>query len=69
MLFRSNAGQSIAVQNFCENLSVMVMLALYAGLRRAELPLPWIIAALAVWVSLAMAAIVVAHRGRAPRAA
>ena len=64
-----NAGQSIAVQNFCENLSVMVMLALYAGLRRAELPLPWIIAALAAWVSLAMAAIVVAHRGRAPRAA
>ncbi len=61
-----NAGQSIAVQNFCENLSVMAMLALYASLRRSDLPLPWIIAALAAWVSLAMAGILFAHRRQAP---
>lgn len=63
-----NAGQSIAVQNFCENVSVLLMLAAYAGLRRAEWPLVWIIAALAVLVSAAMLAIVKVHRGAVARA-
>lgn len=57
-----NAGQSIAVQNFCENLSVMAMLAAYAGLRRSGLPIEWIVLALGFLISLAMIAIGVHHR-------
>lgn len=50
----TNAGQAIAVQNFCENLSVMTMVALYAALIGQDVPLPAVVAGLAVFVSLAM---------------
>lgn len=50
----TNAGQAIAVQNFCENLSVMTMVALYAALIGLDVPLPAVVAGLAVFVSLAM---------------
>lgn len=52
-----NAGQAIAVQNFCENLSVMLMLATYAALRGLGVPLVVIVVALAAFTSLAMGAI------------
>jgi MFS family permease len=52
-----HAGQAIAVQNFCENLSVMAMLAIYATLRQVEVPLIVIVPTLALAVSAAMAAI------------
>ena len=52
-----HAGQAIAVQNFCENLSVMIMLALYALLRGTHVPLVFIVIALGVFTSTAMAAI------------
>jgi MFS family permease len=58
-----NAGQAIAVQNFCENLSVMLMLGAYALLRGLDVPLVAIVVALATLTSLAMAAIQ-SHRGR-----
>jgi MFS family permease len=57
-----NSGQSIAVQNFCENLSVIAMLGLYAGTRAAGIALPWVVAGFALLVSLLMALIVWRHR-------
>jgi MFS family permease len=60
-----NAGQAIAVQNFCENLSVMLMLGAYAALRGLEVPLLAIIVVLAAFTSLAMGAIQ-AHHTRPP---
>ena len=52
-----HTGQAIAVQNFCENLSVMTMVASYALLRRADASLVFIVIALGVCTSTAMAAI------------
>src|SRR4030095_7674306 len=52
-----NAGQAIAVQNFCENLSVMTMLCAYALMRATEVPLVLIVVALGVFTSASMAAI------------
>jgi MFS family permease len=52
-----HAGQAIAVQNFFENLSVMIMLALYALLRGTHVPLAFIVVALGAFTSTAMAAI------------
>ena len=45
-----SAGHSIAVQNFNENLSVMVMLSMYALLIRVNLPVPWTIALFGAFV-------------------
>lgn len=53
-----NAGQSIAVQNFCENLSVMTLLAGYAAVRRADIPLSTIVLMLAALIASCMLAIV-----------
>jgi MFS family permease len=54
-----NAGQAIAVQNFCENLSVMVMVGAYAALRGLD--------ALGAFVSLTMCAIQAHHHQDPPR--
>ncbi len=48
------AGHSIAVQNFNENLSVLVMLALYALLIWIDLPVHWVIVLFSLFVSLSM---------------
>jgi MFS family permease len=58
-----NAGQAIAVQNFCENLSVMAMLGAYAAMRGFGVPLMLIIVTLGIFTSTAMAAIQ-SHRRR-----
>ncbi|MGZ8981447.1 MAG: hypothetical protein ACXW2D_11910, partial [Burkholderiaceae bacterium] len=50
----TNAGQAIAVQNFCENLSVMAMVATYAALLGHGTSLVAVVVGLAVFVSLAM---------------
>lgn len=63
-----NAGQSIAVQNFCENASIMLMLALYAGVRGTPLPLEWVITGLCATVTLALLGIVQHHRSLTARA-
>jgi MFS family permease len=52
-----HAGQAIAVQNFCENLSVMSMLGAYAALRGLDMPLLLIIVTLGIFTSGAMATI------------
>jgi MFS family permease len=48
------AGHSIAVQNFNENLSILVMLALYAAMIRAELSIYTVIALFGLFVSGSM---------------
>jgi MFS transporter, LPLT family, lysophospholipid transporter len=53
----TNAGQAIAVQNFCENLSVMAMVGAYALLLGSGVPLVPIVIAMAAFVSLAMLAV------------
>jgi MFS family permease len=53
------AGHSIAVQNFNENLSILIMLAVYALLIRLDLSVYLIIALFGLFVSLSM---VLVHR-------
>ena len=48
------AGHSIAVQNFNENLSILVMLALYALMIRAELSIFTVITAFGLFMSGSM---------------
>ncbi len=57
-----SAGRSIAVQNFNENLGVLALLALYAALTAAGLPLPLLIWGFGGVVALAMASIAALHR-------
>jgi hypothetical protein len=46
-----SAGQSIAVQNFNQNIAVLLMLGAYALLLIAKVPIPWIIVLFGVFVS------------------
>jgi MFS family permease len=48
------AGHSIAVQNFNENLSILAMLAVYAGLIRLEVPIHAVIVLFGLFVAGAM---------------
>jgi hypothetical protein len=48
------AGHSIAVQNFNENVSILVMLALYALMLKLDLSIYTIIALFGLFVSLSM---------------
>ena len=57
-----SAGRSIAVQNFNENLGVLALLALYAALTAAGLPLALLIWGFGALVALATAAITALHR-------
>ena len=62
-----SAGRSIAVQNFNENLSVLAMLALYAALLAADVPLHALVWGLGLMIAALMAAIgVLHHRQRRP---
>jgi MFS family permease len=58
----AGSGQSIAVQNFCENLSVIAMLAGYAGMRASGVPLGWIVAIFALGTAAVMVVIMLWHR-------
>ncbi|EWS53520.1 Lysophospholipid transporter LplT [Methylibium sp. T29] len=60
-----SAGRSIAVQNFNENLGVLALLALYAALTAAGLPLALLIWGFGALVALATAAITALHRRHA----
>jgi LPLT family lysophospholipid transporter-like MFS transporter len=48
------AGQSIAIQNFNENLSVMVMMLVYSGLMALDLSFLTISSVLGAWISAGM---------------
>jgi MFS transporter, LPLT family, lysophospholipid transporter len=49
-----SAGHSIAVQNFNQNLAVLLMLGAYALLLTAKMPVPWIIATFGSFITVMM---------------
>jgi MFS transporter, LPLT family, lysophospholipid transporter len=57
-----SAGHSIAVQNFNENLNILVMLALYALMIRADMPINTVILLFGAFVSGAMLLIIFWNR-------
>lgn len=57
-----SAGHSIAVQNFNENLNILIMLGIYAALIAADLHIDTIIVIFGLFVSAAMALVMVRHR-------
>lgn len=57
-----SAGHSIAVQNFNENISILVMLALYAGMIKTGLHVNFIIVVFGIFVSLAMLTVIRRHQ-------
>jgi MFS transporter, LPLT family, lysophospholipid transporter len=59
-----SAGRSIAVQNFNENLSVLVMLGVYAALLWLQVDVRWLMAGLGLLVAVCVAAL----QWRLPRA-
>ena len=56
-----SAGHSIAVQNFNENLNILVMLGLYALLIRAEVPIDYVIVLFGGFVALTMLVVMRVH--------
>ncbi|MGC8507149.1 MAG: lysophospholipid transporter LplT [Thiomonas sp.] len=57
-----SAGHSIAVQNFNENVSVLLMLLFYALLIRLNLPIPWVIALFGTFVTASMFLVILWYR-------
>jgi len=57
-----SAGHSIAVQNFNENLMILLMLALYALLVRVELDIGVVVVLFGAFVALTMLAVIRLHR-------
>lgn len=57
-----SAGRSIAVQNFNENLSILVMLGIYAGLVWADCSVQTILFLFGLFVASTMAMVIVRHR-------
>ena len=57
-----SAGHSIAVQNFNENVSILVMLALYAAMIKSDLHINVIIVIFGAFVVLTMLAVIQRHR-------
>ena len=64
-----NAGESIAVQNFNENLAVLAMLALYTALLAAQWHINTLIFALGALVAVVIALVMWHHRRRSPGSA
>jgi hypothetical protein len=62
-----SAGHSIAVQNFNENVSILVMLALYAGMIRMDLDINLIILLFGLFVSSSMLLVMRRHRSNQRR--
>ncbi|MDR2364791.1 MAG: lysophospholipid transporter LplT [Zoogloeaceae bacterium] len=56
------AGHSIAVQNFNENISVLLMACVYFLMLKAEMPISWIVALFGMFVSGVMFLIRFRHR-------
>lgn len=62
-----SAGRSIAVQNFNENLSILVMLAIYALLLKLDLAIPHIMCLFGIFVALSMACVIYKHHSNQKR--
>lgn len=59
------AGHSIAVQNFNENLGILLMIAAYTMMVKADLPINWIVVLFGGFVSLSMTVIYRRYRRQA----
>jgi MFS transporter, LPLT family, lysophospholipid transporter len=57
-----SAGHSIAVQNFNENISILVMLALYSGMVATHLPVHTITVIFGLFVAATMLGVMLLHR-------
>jgi LPLT family lysophospholipid transporter-like MFS transporter len=57
-----SAGHSIAVQNFNENIAILVMLAVYAAMIKSNFHINFIIVMFGLFVSLTMLAVIQRHR-------
>ena len=57
-----SAGHSIAVQNFNENLSILVMLGLYALLLWLNLPIQAVMLLFGLFVAISMVLVLLRHR-------
>ena len=57
-----SAGHSIAVQNFNENVSVLLMLCLYALLIKVNAPIGLVIVALGLFICITMALVMRVHK-------
>ncbi|HEX9389827.1 MAG TPA: lysophospholipid transporter LplT [Usitatibacteraceae bacterium] len=57
-----SAGHSIAVQNFNENLCILAMLAVYAGMLSIRMHINVVIMTFGIFVSLSMAGVIWLHR-------
>jgi MFS family permease len=57
-----SAGHSIAVQNFNENISILLMLAIYSAMIKADFHINVIIVAFGTFVVVAMLAVILRHR-------
>jgi MFS family permease len=57
-----SAGHSIAVQNFNENLSILVLLGIYALLVWFDLPIRAVMLLFGLFVALSMVAVILRHR-------
>ena len=56
------AGHSIAVQNFNENLAILVMLAIYSGMVATDLRIYTIMVIFGLFISGTMVLIIFGHR-------
>ena len=57
-----SAGHSIAVQNFNENISILLMLAIYSAMIKADFHINTIIVAFGTFVVVAMLGVILRHR-------
>jgi D-alanyl-lipoteichoic acid acyltransferase DltB (MBOAT superfamily) len=57
-----SAGHSIAVQNFNENISILLMLAIYSAMIKADFHINTIIVAFGVFVVVTMLLVMLRHR-------
>jgi len=62
------AGHSIAVQNFNENLGILLMIAAYTMMVKTALPIYWIVVIFGGFVSLVMSGIYHSHRRQSENA-
>ena len=57
-----SAGRAIAVQNFNENLSILVMLGIYALLIKLDMSTPMTMIVFGVFVAVSMCLVIIKHR-------
>src|SRR5690606_9403717 len=56
------AGHSIAVQNFNENLGILLLIGVYTAMLKAEMPINYIVIAFGLFISIVMSGIYGVYR-------